>query len=93
MTKYRLRMLFSALMIGILGISTANAGDMKSDTMEQKMAPAKSGMEMMQEESMKKEMNEGEMEAKEGMKDGMMEKPSMESDKGMMQKPMAKKAM
>jgi len=90
MIHYTLRMLVGML---IIGISAANAGEMESDAMEQKMAPAKSGMEMMQEEHMKKEMKEDAMEAKEGMKDEMVEKSTMKPDKEMMQKPMAKKAM
>ena len=90
MTKSSMRILLAALMIGI---STANAGDMKSDAMEQKMAPAKNEMEMMQDETMKKAMKEDPMEANDAMKDEMMEKAPMASDKEMMHKPMAKKSM
>jgi len=92
MTKYTLRMLLSALVIGILGVSAVNAEDMQSDTMQQKMAPA-NAMEMMQEESMKKEMKKLEMESKEGMKGEMMDKTSMEPSQGMSKKPMIEKGM
>jgi len=75
MNKYTLRMLLSALMIGMLGVGAVNAEEMPSDTMQQKMAPANGAMEMMQEETMKKEIKKAEMESKEGMKDEMMEPP------------------
>jgi len=101
MTKYSTRMLLSAILISMLGISICNADGMKSDTMdssmsgtmEQKMEPAKGSMEMMKEDAMKKEMKEHEMESKEKTMNEAMEKPSMESSKGMMEKPMVKKDM
>ncbi len=92
MTKYTLRMLLSALMMGMFGVSAVNAEDMPSGTMQQKMAPANGAMEM-QEETMQKGMKKAEMESKEGTKDEMMENPSMESSQGMSKKPMIEKGM